>query len=259
VDAGAARMTLTLYVPRNTLVHRLHPVTKLLAFLGLVVAAFVVDRPELLLALGLPAALLLVLVGGGSTLRRFLPALVIIVAVTIVIWTFFYGAATRAEGFRYGVSMAARLATFLVTGFLFLSVTRMEEVAYALRQLGVPYLVGFTLTLAFRLVPVFFDSAVTIVQAQRCRGLDLRRGGLLTRLRRFAPVIVPVFIGALRRADRMAMALELRGFNSGRPRTRFPRPGPGVGDLAALVLVGGTVILYLALWRTGAGRLGTFC
>lgn len=251
-------MTLTLYIPGETPLHRLHPVTKLFGFLGLVAAAFVVDRPELLLALGLPAAGLLVLAGGGGHLRRFAPALAIIVVVTIVIWTFFYGAATRAEGFRYGLSMGTRLATFLVTGFLFLSVTRMEEVAYGLRRLGVPYLVGFTLTLAFRLVPVFFESAMTIVQAQRCRGLDLRRGGWLARVRRFAPVIVPVFIGALRRADRMAMALELRGFNSGRPRTRFPRPGPGLPDLAALVLVGCTLILYLSLWRTGIGSLGTF-
>jgi energy-coupling factor transport system permease protein len=251
-------MTLTLYVPVATPLHRLHPVTKLLAFLGLIVAAFVVDRPELLLALGVPAAALLVLTGGGAHLRRFAPALVVIVAATVVIWTFFYGAATRAQGFRYGLSMGIRLATFLVTGFLFLSATRMEEVAYALRRLGVPYLVGFTLTLAFRLVPVFFESAVTIVQAQRCRGLDLRRGGWLARLRRFAPVIVPVFIGALRRADRMAMALELRGFNSGRPRTRFPRPAPGLADLAALLLVAGTVILYLALWRSGWGSLERF-
>jgi energy-coupling factor transport system permease protein len=251
-------VTLTLYVPAATTLHRLHPVTKLIGFLGLVVAAFVVDRPLLLLALGGPAAALLVAAGGGPHLRRFAPALLVIIAVTIVIWTFFYGAATRAEGFRYGLSMGIRLATFLVTGFLFLATTRMEEVAYGLRRLGVPYLVGFTLTLAFRLVPVFFESAITIVQAQRCRGLDLRRGGWIARLRRFVPVIVPVFIGALRRADRMAMALELRGFNSGRPRTRFPRPRPGLADLAVLALVAGTVILYLSLWRSGHGGLGTF-
>jgi energy-coupling factor transport system permease protein len=251
-------MTLTLYVPAATPLHRLHPVTKLLGFLGLVVATFVVDRPVLLLGIGVPAGVLLMLAGGGAILRRFAPALIVIIAVTIVIWTFFYGAPSRAEGFRYGVSMGIRLATFLVTGFLFLATTRMEEVAYALRRVGVPYLAGFTLTLAFRLVPVFFESALTIVQAQRCRGLDLHRGSWLARLRRFTPVIVPVFIGALRRADRMAMALELRGFNSGRPRTRFPRPAPGTGDVAALVIVGATVLLYLALWRTGAGSLGTF-
>lgn len=248
-------MTLALYVPAATVLHRLHPVTKVLGFVGLVVAAFVVDRPALLLALGIPAAALLVLAGGLPHLRRFGLALVLVFTVTVIVWTFFYGAGTREQGFRYGMSMGIRLATFLVTGFLFLTTTRMEEVAYGLRRLGVPYLVGFTLTLAFRLVPVFFESAITIVQAQRCRGLDLRRGGFVTRLRRFAPVIVPVFIGALRRADRMAMALELRGFNSGRPRTRCPRPGPGLADAAALALVAGTMFLYLSLWHRGLGGL----
>jgi len=251
-------MTLTLYVPAGTLLQRLHPVTKLLALIGFVVAAFVVDRPILLLGLGVPMAVLLVLAGGLPHLRRFAPALVVVFAVTIVIWTFFYGIGTRADGFRYGLSMGIRLATFLVTGLLFLTTTRVEEVAYGLRRLGVPYLVGFTLTLAFRLVPMFFESAVTIVQAQRCRGLDLHRGGWLARLRRFSPVIVPVFIGALRRADRMAMALELRGFNSGRPRTRFPRPGPGLADAVVMVLVAATVLVYLSLWQHGRGSLGTF-
>src|SRR5262249_60760139 len=80
--AGACAMTLTLYVPAATPLHRLHPVTKLLALLGLVVAAFVVDRPELLLGLGLPLAVLLVLAGGRPPLRRFPPALGLTFALT---------------------------------------------------------------------------------------------------------------------------------------------------------------------------------
>jgi energy-coupling factor transport system permease protein len=249
-------MTLTLYVPAATPLHRLHPVTKLLALLGLVVAAFVVDRPVLLLALGLPLAALLVLAGGAPHLRRFAPALVLIFAVTAVVWTFFYGAPTREQGFRYGLSMGIRLATFLVTGLLFLTTTRMEEVAYGLRRLGMPYLVGFTLTLSFRLVPVFFESAVTIVQAQRCRGLEFGRGSLLARLRRYVPVIVPVFIGALRRADRMAMALELRGFNSGRPRTTYLRAQAGWRDAVAGSVAIAVAGAYVALWTRGIGQLG---
>ncbi len=252
MDAGAGtRVTLTLYLPKPTALHRLHPVTKVLGFLGLIVAAFLVDRPALLLALALPAAGLLVLAGGVAHLRRFAPVMAVIAGMTVLIWTLFYGGAAREQGLRYGLSMAARLVTFLLTGLLFLSITRIEEAAVGLHRLGVPYLAGFTLTLAFRLVPVFFESAVTIMQAQRCRGLDLRQGGPLARLRRFAPVIVPVFIGALRRADRMAMALELRGFNAGRPRTRFPRPAPGSRDWLALAVVGGVVCLYLTFWYRG--------
>jgi hypothetical protein len=76
-------------------------------------------------------------------------------------------------------SSAIRLDTFLAVGILLLSTTRVEEVAYALGRVGMPYKAGFTLTLAFRLVPVFFDAALAVVEAQRCRGLEVSRGGLV--------------------------------------------------------------------------------
>ena len=81
----------------------------------------------------------------------------------------------------------------LGAGILFLSTTRIEDFAYALTRLGMPYTVGFTMTMAFRLVPVFVDAATTVVQAQRCRGLDFERGGLWQRVLRYVPVMVPVW------------------------------------------------------------------
>jgi energy-coupling factor transport system permease protein len=68
-------------------------------------------------------------------------------------------------------------------------------------------------------------------------------------------VMVPVFVGALRRADRMAMALELRGFNSGRPRTTYLRARAGGADAVAGAIALATAGLYVALWASGAGRL----
>ena len=248
-------MSLTLYRSPPTAPHRLHPVTKCLGLLAFVVAAFLVDRPAWLAPLGGLALLGLLAIGAGATLRRFRLMFVLVFVFTTGTWTLF---AARPwgptwSGFWFGIATGVRLDTFLAGGLFFLSITRVEEMAYALGRAGVPYTVGFTLTLAFRLVPVFFDAAFTIVDAQRCRGFDLSQGNLLTRLRRYVPIIVPVFIGALRRADRMAMALELRGFNSGRPRTTWIRAQVGRADafvLGCLLLV---VSLYVGLWWTGRG------
>jgi energy-coupling factor transport system permease protein len=252
---------LTLYVPGRSRLHRLHPVTKLAGLVAFVVAAFVVDRPLVLAPLAAAVFALLVPAGGLPNVRRLRVMFVLVFVFTLVIWTCFYDRerlpAPTWAGFLYGLSTAMRLDTFLAAGILFLTITRVEEVAYALGYLRVPYKVGFTLTLSFRLVPVFFDAALAVLQAQRCRGLELSRGGLVRRLRRFVPVLVPVLIGALRRADRMAMALELRGFNSGRPRTTFLRARAGAADAVAGTLVVGTAVLYLALWATGIGRLAS--
>jgi energy-coupling factor transport system permease protein len=250
-------MPLTLYVPAESRLHRLHPVTKLAGLVAFVVAAFVVDRPLALVPLSAAVFALLVPAGGLPNARRLWVMFVLVFVFTLVVWTVFFRGVLRPtwEGFYYGLSTAMRLDTFLAAGILFLTVTRIEEIAYGLGRLGMPYAVGFTLTLAFRLVPVFFDAAIAVVQAQRCRGLELARGGIVQRLRRFVPVLVPVLIGALRRADRMAMALELRGFNSGRPRTTYVRASAGVADAIAGMLVLGTAAGYVALWASGIGRL----
>lgn len=250
-------MALTLYQSRPTRAHRVHPVTKCCGLLTFVAAAFLVDRPEWLAPLGVAALAGVLAVGGRDTLRRFRVMFVLVFVFTTVTWTFF---ATRPwgpswNGFLFGVSTGVRLDTFLVGGLLFLSITRVEEIAYALGQAGVPNTVGFTLTLAFRLVPVFFDAAMTIVEAQRCRGFDATQGSIWTRLRGYVPIIVPVFVGALRRADRMAMALEQRGFNSGRPRTTWVRARAGAADVVVLSACVALMGLYLAVWWNGWGAL----
>ena len=51
------------------------------------------------------------------------------------------------------------------------------------------------------------------------------------------------------------MALELRGFNSGRPRTTYLRARAGGADAVAGTIAVATAAGYVALWATGVGRL----
>lgn len=253
-------MALSLHLDHASWLHRRHPIAKVLALVLLFVAAFLLDHP-------LPLALLLALVLAVTASARALPVLyrmrwllMPVFVFTTIIWTLFYPATAgvpvdRWVAFRYGLGMALRLETFLATGFVFLATTTIEEFAFALSRLGVPYRAGFVLTLAFRLVPVFLDAALTVRDAQRCRGLDFTTGSVATRIARYVPVIVPVFIGGLRRADQMAFALEVRGFSAGRPRTSLPRPGVEAGDLLLLGVAVAITAAVVALRVAGVGRL----
>ena len=258
-------MPLFLYLDRNTFVHRRHPLVKVLSLLLFFVAAFVMEHPLFLLPLSAGVGTLIVWSHSLPTLYRLRILFFFIGVFTVLIWSVFYGSGTPVaflpflpvtqEGILYGLGMATKLSTFLATGALFLSTTRIEEFAYAFTLLGLPYRVSFTLTLAFRLVPLFVESALTVVQAQRCRGLDVHRGPLFQRLRHYVLVLIPVFMGALRRADQMAIALEVRGFNSGRPRSSFQRAPWRISDVFALLVVLGVTLVYLGMWRAGYGRI----
>jgi energy-coupling factor transport system permease protein len=254
-------MPLFLYIDRATFLHRLNPITKVLGMLCFFVAAFVNQRPTLMLPITAAIVVLISAAGAFFNVRRLRLLFGLVFVMTFVIWTLFFRGGVpllawgpftvSVAGVRFALGMAVKLVTFLAVGILFLSTTRIEEFAYALTRVGAPYKLGFTMTLAFRLVPVFLDAAVTVVQAQRCRGFNFDEGNFLQRMRRYVPVIVPVFMGALRRADGMAMALEARGFQSAAQRTAFDHFPFRASDALALGVAIAVAVLYLGLWRLG--------
>jgi energy-coupling factor transport system permease protein len=253
-------MALSLYLEHGSWLHRRHPVAKVVAMVMLFAAAFMLDHPALLAPLLVLTLLATVSARALPVLYRMRWLILPVFVFTTLIWTIFYPAAPdapvdRIAALRYGLGMALRLEVYLVTGFLFLATTTVEELAYALARLGLPYRAGFVLTLAFRLVPVFLDAALTVRDAQRCRGLDFTRGTVRERIARYVPVIVPVFIGGLRRADQMAFALEVRGFSSGRMRTALPRPGFATPDALTLAATALVLAVVIALRVQGIGRL----
>jgi energy-coupling factor transport system permease protein len=253
-------MALSLYLEQASWLHRRHPVAKVLALVMLFVAAFLLQHPALLA----PLLVMLLIVTASArslpVLYRMRWLLIPVFVFTTVIWAIFYRPPEgvpfdRGIALLYGLGMALRLEVYLLAGFLFLATTTIEEFAFALSRVGVPYRAGFALTLAFRLVPVFLDAALTVRDTQRCRGLDFTTGSVPQRIARYVPVIVPVFIGGLRRADQMAFALEVRGFSAGRTPTALPRPGIGGADLPLIAVAALVMSLVIALRVAGIGRL----
>jgi energy-coupling factor transport system permease protein len=258
-------LPLALYRDGQSIVHRCHPIVKVIGLLCFFVCAFVFEHPLYLLTISAVITLLIFLAGVSANLSRFRILFFFIFVFTSLIWSLSYRQGTPIpglvflsvtyEGLLFGLGMSVKLSTFLATSILFLSTTRVEEFAFALTTLGVPYRMSFALTLAFRLVPLFLEAAFTVIQAQRCRGLDLYSGHVLERVRHYVLVLIPVFMGALRRADQMAIALEVRGFNSGRPRTFAPRASWRVSDSVALLVVVVITGVYVSVWRAGYGRI----
>ena len=254
-------MPLFLYIDRPSVLHRLHPSVKVLGMVCFFVAVFVVEQPLLMLPVTAGIVALILIAGALPNVRRLRLLFFLVFTMTFIVWSLFFRGGTpwfhwgpisiSAAGIRYALGMAIKLATFLAVGTVFLSTTKIEEFAYALTRMGVPYKLGFAMTLAVRLVPVFVDAAGTVVQAQRCRGFNFDEGNLVQRMRRYVPVIVPVFMGALRRADGMAMALEARGFQAARQRTEFEPFAWQARDALAVVVVVGVAVTYLFLWRFG--------
>lgn len=209
-------------------IQRLHPTARivllLLAFGWMLLFThplpallpFVVAFTGMLLARGLPQ------------LRRLLPLVLTLACMTVLMWAVlapgktalmqFIGITITSEGLAYAVTMALRITGMVIAGIAFTAATSVEELRLGLCHLGIPYPLAFATGLAFRLVPVFSAMLQTTIQAQQIRGHILNDGNLLQRLRKYAPLIIPVIVLSLRNTDQLAVALASRGY--GRPGTR---------------------------------------
>ncbi len=93
--------------------------------------------------------------------------------------------------------------------------TRLADALVA--RLRVPARAAYAALAGLRLLPLLADEWRTLERASRARGLGGR--GLVDRARRFGSITFRLLVGALRRAGRLAVALEVRGLHSATPRT----------------------------------------
>ena len=143
------------------------------------------------------------------------------------------------------VALARSLSTVMTPTGLAIGVTRL---LWPLKALGagiesVYYLVFFIA----RMAPVLIEEAQIIQFGQRSRGLTAATSWY-RRVIGSAALIVPVFAAAMRRSDRLSLALTSRGFNPSRIPAVVTAQRFGVLDwlILAAVVIGWTIwsVLY---------------
>lgn len=77
------------------------------------------------------------------------------------------------------------------------------------------------MSIAFRFIPVLSMEADHIIRAQLSRGARFDRGGLIQRAKGIVPLIVPLFVGSMKMADDLAVAMESRCYKGYEGRTKY--------------------------------------
>lgn len=201
-------MTLALYVPRASPVHRLPAGVKLLCLAVLAVLLFAVPTlpaagAALLgtLAVGLGGARLpvTVLARQARAVRWWLIALFVVHALTTDMAT--------------GAHTVLRLLTLVLAAAVVTATTRVSEMTAVverlcapLRLVGVrPQRVGLAITMALRFIPVLIE------RADRIRAAQAARGGSPRGVRALRTTIAPLLVQVLQMAHDVSEALDARG------------------------------------------------
>jgi len=77
------------------------------------------------------------------------------------------------------------------------------------------------MSIALRFIPTLMEETEKIMKAQMARGVDFSSGSLVKRGKAIIPLLVPLFVGAFKRAEDLAMAMEARGYRGDVGRTKF--------------------------------------
>ena len=216
--------------------HGLNPLAKIAAPLPAMIFLILargIPMPLAFLLLGM----LIVLVGTQLRPRTVLmllvgfPLLVALLSVSFGIWT----DPARADqsvlllqigdyrlylgSLALGLGTALRLlALFILTLIAGLSTTGPDLVRSLVQQLRVPYRIGYTALAAFRFVPRFGHELAVIRSAHRVRGMTGGRGPIAG-IRRYVGYVIPLLAGAIRHAERVALAMDARAFGAHPTRT----------------------------------------
>ena len=255
-------MDMFLYVDINSVLHRLDSRTKIiLMFLSFTIAVMFMN----IVILG---SLLIVIITYGasgrilSNLKRIKIVIFMITMFSLVIWTIARPSDDKylifsLEGLFYGIMIALKTNAMIISGMIFLSTTKIEEITEGLVKLKVPYRGAFAFSTAFRLVPMIVATSYTIIQAQKSRGLDLDSGNILQKTKKYLPLMIPTFISVIRSTNIFSMALESKGFGYSKHRTNYLNHILGIRDFFMLFL-GGVILAAAIFIKTYPGLYGDF-
>ena len=221
-------MSVFMYRDIGSFLHKLDPRAKMFVMLTFFVYALMfLDNPALL---GVVFLFVLGYAAMGRALDNVWKAakvLLSIFTVTVIIWLLTMRGPTKivlwfsVEGLLRGISGGLSLIIIIITSIVFVSTTKIEELTLACMRLGLRYRGAFAMSTAIRMIPLIADTAETILQAQKSRGLDVDSGSFMQKLKKYVPLMVPTIVSVIRGTTVFAMALESKGFGYSEKRVSY--------------------------------------
>ncbi len=230
--ALARLLELFKYRRLDTPIHRLSPEPKFIYVIAASVTTLL--APSLTLAL-ICFATSMCLLAVAKSLRRTLSVLWGAKFFILLIFLLNYVFAPAGMKLHYAMVYVMRIIALISAYSVIASTTVPEDIASLLVRLRVPDTIVTAFTMSIRLVPVVARDLMTILDAQRSRGLELEKGPLTERVRKLVAVLIPLLAVELERVDRIAEALESRAFGAVKRRTYAFLPEIKPVDVAAAI------------------------
>lgn len=199
-----------------------------------------------------------------SVVKSIKPILILLVFTTILNLFFVSSGDVLVEwwifritygGLIFAGKMILRLLLLVMGASILTLTTTPVDLTHAIEKLLKPLNVihfpvhelALIMSITLRFIPSLMDETDRIIRAQKARGADFESGNIFKRAKAFIPILIPLLIGAFKRADELAIAMDSRCYKGAKGRTKMKILKAGwrdfVGSLVLLIFFGGVIAL----------------
>ena len=249
-------ITLGQYYPANSVIHRLDPRVKLFGTILYIISLFVAQNPAVYI---LAAIFLFACIGISKVpvkyILRGLKSILMILGISLLFNLFLtpgeeivrvWKISITYEGIIQAVYMGVRYILLIMGSSLMTFTTTPNKLTDGIEK-GLSFLnilkipvheIAMMMSIALRFIPILIEETDKIMKAQTARGADFETGNFISRIKALIPILVPLFVSAIRRANELAVAMEARCYKGGKGRT----------SMKPLKYQGRDVFAYFILW-----------
>ena len=234
------KIALGQYIPGDSFIHRMDPRSKLISAIWFIILIFMATTwwtYGLLIAVVLLSTVL-----SKIPLKFYLNSLkplALLLFITVIFQLIFSQGETvlfefgwvniTQEGLIAAIKIILRFVLIVMMSTILTLTTTPLEIADGiesllkpLKKLKVPVQeIALILSISLRFVPTLMQETEKIMNAQRSRGVDFSSGNLIQRMKKVVPLLIPLFISSIDRADQLAVAMTARGYRGGDSRTKL--------------------------------------
>lgn len=254
------------FYPGESVIHKMDPRAKLVAVFVFVIVIFLANSwwGYGIVALFTLLAILLATVPFRFIYKGLKPVILIILFTLILNLLFTHEGTViyhwkwfelTTGGIRQSIFISIRLLAIVLFTTLLTLTTTPIEITDGLETLLAPFKkvkfpvheFALMMSISLRFIPTLMEETEKIMKAQSARGAEFTSGSFIQRIKAIIPLLVPLFVGAFKRAEELAMAMEARGYRGDVGRTKLRAL---VWEIRDSLLMGAMVILTVLLVLT---------
>lgn len=246
------------YDPKDTWIHRLSGLTKLVFFLVWSIVSMITYDTRVLLFM-LISSLIIFRVSKIewkqiSTVFNFILFFLCLNLIAVFLFSPYEGVkiygtqqdlwhiagnyTITKEQLFYEFNIMIKYFTVIPAVLMFILTTNPSEFAASMNRIGMSYKISYSIAIALRYIPDVQADFTKIKHAQEARGIEMSsKAGLIDRIKNVSSILFPLIFTSMDRIDVVSNAMELRGFGKNKKRTWYSGKKLSSKDITVIVVV----------------------